>query len=113
MGLLLKLLKTTGLVSKILPALLKAWAEGKFGAPAQKFYWLLAGYKTITGAIILALGAGLETVCAGYPGYAWSCTAAPYVYMIGGLLAAVGLVDGGTRSPWPKGTEIPPEVKQG
>lgn len=113
MGLLLKLLKTTGLVSKVIPSLLRMWAEGKLGAPAQKLYWLLAGYKTITGAVLLAVGTGLETTCAGYADYAWTCQAAPYVYMVGAALAAIGLVDGGTRSPWPSGTPIPEAEKKG
>jgi len=50
--LLLKILKTTGLISKILPGVLRAWAEGGLGVPAQKVYWWLEGYKTITGALL-------------------------------------------------------------
>lgn len=114
---LLKLLKWSGLVSKILPGLLKSWAEGGLGEPAKKVYWWLAGYKTITGAIFIALGTGLEALAASYPAetfpeWAWVLGVARGIFWAGSLLASVGLVDGGTRSPWPNGTEIPPEIKQ-
>lgn len=110
---LLSLVKKLGLVSKILPALLTAWAEGKLGAPAQKFYWWMAGYKTITGMVLLALGTGMETVCSGYVDYAWTCQASQYVFMAGAALASIGLVDGGNRSPWPTGTPITEAEKKG
>lgn len=85
----------------ILPAILKAAAEGKFGEGIKRAYWAMAGIKTVSGAVVLALGAGLETVCASYPEYAWTCGAGKWLYLIGGILASVGLVDGGTRAPWP------------
>lgn len=89
----------------ILPAILKAAAEGDFGEPVKKLYAFAAGKKTITGAALVALGAGLETLCASFPEYAvWACPASRYLYIVGGLLASVGLVDGGTRAPWPAGT---------
>jgi len=89
----------------VLPALLRAVAEGKFGEPARKFYWATAGAKTITGAILVAVGAGLASLCSsGGEVYPWACSAQPYVITLGGLLASVGLVDGGVRSPWPNGT---------
>lgn len=85
----------------ILPELFKAAAEGKFGSMVQKVYWASAKYKTVTGAVLLAAGAALETLAAAYPDMAWAAPASRYVYLIGGFLAAVGLVDGGVRAPWP------------
>jgi hypothetical protein len=85
----------------ILPALFKAAAEGQFGPAVQKAYWWTAGYRTFIGAVLLGVGAGLETVCASYPDLTWACPAARYVYIAGGVLTAVGLADGGTRAPWP------------
>lgn len=108
---LLKLLKWSGLVSKILPGLLKSWAEGGLGEPAKKVYWWLAGYKTITGAVLIALGTGFEALAASYPEYAWAPQAARVVFWLGATLSSIGLVDGGTRSPWPAGTEIPDKAK--
>lgn len=105
--LLLKILKSTGLISKILPALLRAWAEGGLGEPAKKVYWFLAGKKAITGAILLAVGTALDATCGNYPQWDWACPGARYVFWLGALLTSVGLVDGGVRSPWPEGTPKP------
>lgn len=111
--LLLKVLKNTGLISKLLPALLRAWAEGGLGEPARKVYWWLAGYKAVTGAIFIALGTGLEAVAASYPDLTWAPAVARGVFWAGTLLASIGLVDGGVRSPWPEGTPIPSKAKKG
>ena len=88
----------------ILPALLRAVAEGKMGDPAKAIYWKTAGYRTVTGAVLVAVGAGLGSVCTGYPEFAWACKSQVWVMAAGGLLSAVGLADGGTRTPWPNGT---------
>jgi hypothetical protein len=85
----------------ILPAIFKHAAEGDFGEPIKKAYWFTAGYRTIVGAALWAIGAGAETVCGSYPQFAWSCAAATWAYWIGAFLTGVGLADGGTRSPWP------------
>jgi hypothetical protein len=53
------------------------------------------------GAALIGIGAGLEAVCASYPDLTWARSAARYVYYAGALLTTVGLVDGGTRAPWP------------
>jgi len=88
-------------------------AEGKWLArffhdlrsyPFKRAYWAAAGLKTFTGAVLLFVGAGLETLCGSYPAWGWSCEWSRYVYYAGGLLTAIGLVDGGTRAPWPNGT---------
>lgn len=97
----------------ILPALLRAAAEGSFGEPVKRAYWWAAGKKTVTGAILLAAGAGLEVLAAAHPEWAWTSAWAGYVFTAGSILAAVGLVDGGVRSPWPTGTQIPQEAKRG
>ncbi len=102
-----KIISKAGLVSKLLPMLLKMWVEGGLGEPAQKVYWFLAGKKAITGAILLAVGTGLEATCGSYPDMSWACPAARYVFWFGALLTSVGLVDGGVRSPWPEGTPKP------
>lgn len=99
-----KIISKAGLVSKLLPMLLKMWAEGGLGAPAQKVYWFLAGKKVVTGAILLGLGTAADATCGSYPDMAWSCTLARGVFWLGALLTSVGLVDGGVRSPWPDGT---------
>ena len=110
--LLLKILKSTGLISKLIPGLLRAWAEGGLGEPARKVYWFLEGYKTITGALLMALGTGLEAIAANYPDWTWAAPAARAIFWIGAILTPIGLVDGGVRSPWPRGTVIPPEAKK-
>jgi len=89
----------------ILPALFKAAAEGGFGEPIKKVYWATAKYKTMIGAVLWGAGAALETVCGQYPQFAWACTYALWPYYAGMFLTAVGLADGGTRSPWPTGTD--------
>lgn len=103
---------------KLLPSIFRMIAEGDVdrvlglkSEPIKRVYWLLAGKKTFIGAALLGLGTGLEAVCAGYSDIAWACPASRYVYMAGALLAAVGLVDAGTRSPWPAGTPIPDQAK--
>lgn len=108
---------------KLLPTILRMVAEGKLDEslgltapaglrsyPLKRAYWAAAGKKTFTGAALLFFGAGLETLCASYPAWAWSCEWARYVYYAGAALAAVGLVDGGTRAPWPAGTPKDPTV---
>lgn len=94
----------------ILPQVLKAIAEGKMGAPAKAVYWFGAGYRTVTGAALVGIAFGLGSLCdtsgALYP---WACTIQPYVITVGGILAGVGLVDGGVRSPWPTGTPKGPD----
>ena len=89
---------------KILPAILRGVAEGKFGEPAKKIYWASAGYKTVTGAVLIFIGGGLEVLAGTGPEYQWAVRAGQVVYTLGGILASVGLADGGTRSPWPEGT---------
>lgn len=96
----------------ILPASFRAAAEGDFGPQVRAVYWWAASFKTFTGAALMALGAGLETVCASFPDFAWACPASRYVYLAGQILTVVGLVDGGVRAPWPTGTPIPPEAKR-
>lgn len=109
---LLKLLKWSGLASKLLPMLLKSWAEGGLGEPAKKFYWWLAGYKAITGMALIAIGTGLEALAGSYPDLTWAPAVARGVFWVGSLLASVGLVDGGVRSPWPDGTPLTKKEKQ-
>lgn len=110
---LLVILRKTDLVSKILPGLLRAAAEGAFGEGVKKAYWVAAGYKTATGALLMALGTGLEAISASFPEWTWAPAVAQLVFWLGALLSSVGLVDAGVRSPWPKGTEIPEEAKRG
>lgn len=96
----------------ILPAVFKAAGEGSFGPAVQRVYWAIAGKKTFVGAVLLAACAGLETICASYPEMPWACSAARIVFLVGAFLASVGLVDGGTRSPWPRGADIPADEKK-
>lgn len=108
-GLVAKLLKPLlvktlkGNWGRLLPLLLKAVAEGELGEPAKRVYWWMAGKKTFTGVVILGASAGLEAVCASH-GIQGACDAAHWLYLAGAALTAIGLVDGGTRSPWPTGT---------
>lgn len=98
---------------QILPALFKAAGEGKFGPAVKRLYWLGNGYATFTGAVFVGVGAGLEAVTAAYPEWAWAPVAAVWVYRIGTFLFTVGLLRGGVNSPWPAGSPIAPEEKQG
>jgi hypothetical protein len=104
----LKLLVVRFLKAKwgsILPTVFKAAAEGQFGPRVKFLYWWTAQYKTFVGAVLWGAGAALETVCANYPQFAWSCTYALYPYYVGMFLTGVGLADGGTRAPWPDGAQ--------
>lgn len=89
---------------KIIPQVLRAAAEGRAGEMPKKVYWALAGKKTFIGALLIGLGTAGEAVCANYTAYQWTCEASTWIYYLGALLASVGLVDGGTRAPWPTGT---------
>ena len=95
----------------LLPQVFKAAAEGSFGPAVAKVYWWLAGSKTIIGAVLWGAGAALETICGQYPQYGWACEWAKWPYYVGMFLTGVGLADGGTRSPWPKGADIPADAK--
>ena len=86
----------------ILPAVFKAAGEGAFGEPVKKAYWFLNGYATFTGMVFVGVGAGLESIAAAYPELAWAPVAAAWIYRIGTVLAAVGLLRGGVNSPWPE-----------
>lgn len=90
----------------ILPAIFKAAAEGDFGPQIKFVYWKASQYKTVTGAVLWGAGAALETVCGQYPGYSWACTYAQWPYYVGMFLTGIGLVDGGTRAPWPEGAQV-------
>lgn len=92
----------------ILPMILRAIAEGKFGEGPKKVYWFMAGYKTASGTVLTVLGIGLRAVCA--PEAEWACSSSNFLIVLGGILWQVGLVDGGTRAPWPQGT--PKEDRQ-
>lgn len=102
---------------RLLPTLFRMIAEGEIDArlgltapsgirnyPLKRVYWFAAGKKTFAGMALIAIGTGFDAICAGYPSAPWSCTGARYVYWVGAALTAVGLVDGGTRAPWPTGT---------
>ena len=88
----------------ILPALFKTAAEGGFGEVVKKVYWGTSRYKTLIGAILWGVGGGMEMVCGNYPQFTWVCHYALWPYYAGMFLTGVGLADGGTRSPWPTGT---------
>ncbi len=111
---------------KLLPTVLRMIAEGKVddalglnapsglrSYPLKRAYWGAAGVKTFTGAALIFIGVGLESLCASYPAWSWSCEWARYVYYAGAVLAAIGLADGGTRAPWPAGTPKDPTVAGG
>lgn len=106
-ALVVKFLK--GRWGSVLPAILRAAAEGQFGPQVKAIYWFAAGYKTVTGAVLIGAAAGLGTLCeTGGATYSWACGAQPWVLSLGAILAGVGLVDGGTRAPWPEGTPKEP-----
>lgn len=99
LGVLFSFLK--GKPSEFIPKLIKAVAEGKFGEPAKKVYWQVAGYKTwITGAVALAAFVlqylseqGLCADCSTYYNV---------LYQVAAVLLAVGLFDGAVRIDPPK-----------
>jgi len=91
-----------------------SWAEGGFGEPAKKLYWKLAGKKALIGAIFIAVWWGLDFASVTWPEQApWAKPVSETLLMVGGFLAAAGLIDGGVRAPWPKGTDIPDSAKKG
>ena len=89
---------------KLLPTLFRAIAEGQAGEVPKKIYWLLSGKKTFIGALLIGVGTASEEVCANYTQFPWTCEASTWIFYLGALMASVGLVDGGTRAPWPEGT---------
>lgn len=111
MGIVFKVLKKLGIVSKVLPAALRMWAQSD-GWPG-KVYWWLEGKKTVSGVILIGIGAALREVAPMYPELEWLPAVMQAVTWLGATMASVGLVDAGVRSPWPKGTKIPPTQKLG
>lgn len=109
-GLVVKMLK--GRIGSILPALFKAAAEGEFGQPIKRLYWWTSGKKTAMGAIPWFIGAGAETVCSNMPQFPWTCDVSHWAYWIGMVLIPVGLIDAGTRSPWPSTPDGQPPWKK-
>ena len=86
--------------SQAVPTAITAVAEGKFGEPAKKVYWALAGKKTWITAAVAGAASVLEAVpaeqcadCATYVAYLWSAA---------GFLLVAGLWDGAVRAVPPK-----------
>jgi hypothetical protein len=100
--LIVKFLK--GNWGKLIPMVFKAIADGEFGKVPQRAYIWLAGKKTISGAALFGLALAFEGVCSNYPSITWSCGVSRVLYDLGAVLLAVGLIDGGVRSPWPEST---------
>ena len=96
----------------LLPAVFKSAAEGEFGPQVKAVYWWLSGKKTVTGAVLWGVGAGLEAVCGQDPSLAMVCPWSHYVYYAGMILTGLGLADGGTRAPWPMGADVSAELKR-
>ena len=97
---------------RVVPAIFKSAGGGDFGEPIKRLYWFGEKYATVTGAVLWGVGAGLETVCGGYPQWAWSCDASSWIVVAGQVLASVGLLRGATNSPWPVGADISAEDKR-
>lgn len=98
-SLVVKLVK--GHWGRIIPAVFKSAGEGDFGPQLKAVYWFGEKYATVTGAIFMFVGTGLEAVASGNPEYTWAPTAAQIVFNVGGVLSAAGLLRGATNSPWP------------
>lgn len=90
---------------RLVPAVFKSAGEGMFGPQIKALYWFGEKYATVTGAVLWAIGAGLETVCGNYPQWAWSCAASQWIVVAGQVLASAGLLRGATNSPWPDGAQ--------
>ena len=90
---------------RVIPAIFRAAGEGDFGPALKGLYWFGEKYATVTGAVLWAIGAGLETVCGGYPQWAWSCEASGWIVVVGQVLTSAGLLRGATNSPWPEGSQ--------
>jgi hypothetical protein len=90
----------------IIPYVFKAAAEGQFGPVVKKLYWVMSGYGTMTGMIFVGLGTAMEAISSAYPEEAWAPVAARWIFNVGTILAAVGLLRGGVNSPWPEGAQI-------
>lgn len=87
-------------MSTILTKLVKALAEGKFGAGPAKAYWWLAGRKTYTGialgaAYFVLHGGAAAGVCEPCGGYAHGLAVASIT------LVSVGLLDAAIREEPP------------
>jgi len=90
---------------RLVPAVFRAAGEGDFGPQIKAAYWFGDKYATVTGAALWGLGAAMETVCGGYPQWAWSCDASRWIVIAGQILASAGLLRGATNSPWPEGAQ--------
>lgn len=97
---IVKLLK--GRIAQVLPALLRACADGDLGPQAKAAYWFLAGKKTYIG---IALGVGafaLEKLVAAPPDYTWEKPALAVLYTLGAIFAGAGLIDEPLRQEPPQ-----------
>jgi hypothetical protein len=95
-----KLLK--GRVAQVLPALLRACADGDLGPQAKAIYWALAGKKTYIGIGLAVAAFALEKLVAAPPDYAWETWTLGLVYSFSGIFFAAGLVDDPLRQEPPK-----------
>jgi hypothetical protein len=102
-ALLIKLFKAKW--GSVPPALFKAAGEGQFGEGVKKAYWFANGYATFTGMVFVGAGTALEAIAGSYPELAWAPVTAAWIYRIGTVLAAAGLLRGGVNSPWPDGAQ--------
>ncbi len=91
-------------MSKLLPYLVKALAEGRFGEAPKKAYWFLAGKKMYIGAVLGAVAAllqwGTSSGTCGQLGL--DCTGyTATLASVAGILALIGLYDGAVRAEAP------------
>jgi hypothetical protein len=97
---IVKLLK--GRLGQILPALLRAMADGDFGPQAKAVYWFLAGKKTYIGLTLGALAFIFEKLVAAPPDYPWEGAVLAVVYSIAATFFTAGLIDEPLRQDPPQ-----------
>jgi hypothetical protein len=90
-----------GFMLRVLLHITKGLATGKYGKVPQKVWNALAGFKTWTGVIFVAVGYGFQTahgagLCPDCPEYS------NILMAVGAVLAQVGLLDAANREEGPK-----------
>lgn len=105
-------MRILSMISGLLPNFVKGVAEGQYGEPLKKFYWMLAEKKTVTALVIVMLYGIAKVVLFTFAQCVPECATAEsvaqmesflaYVPELVGVLIAVGLYDKAVRLDPPK-----------
>jgi len=90
--------------ASLLASVFRAAGEGSFGPQVKATYWWLAGKKTAIGAVLVALSEAFSVLGKSDPvSFPWAEPAGKTIFVVGTILASLGLADGLTREEPPQG----------